>query len=103
MGANVDKMVEDAAREHGLDAPRVRPHDLDELISTEQYHVFEGTTVTVCCLTLENGFSVIGTSAAASTQNFNAELGRNIARAEARDKIWELEGYLLRQRLYEQG
>lgn len=100
MGANVDAMVEQAAADKGLDAPRVKPSELDGLIKVERYWQPPGTTMTVCCLTLVNGFSVIGSSAAASPENFDAELGRKIAHAEARDKIWELEGYLLRQRLY---
>jgi hypothetical protein len=100
MGANIDAVVEQAARDRGLNKPRVKPADLDQLITREQYHVFDGTTLTVCCLTLVNGFCVTGTSAAASPGNFDAELGRQIARAEARDKIWELEGYLLRQALW---
>lgn len=85
----------------GLTAPRITPDDLDALIAGEQYHVFPGTTLTVCCLTLRNGYAVTGESASASPENFDAEVGRKIARAEARDKIWALEGYLLRQRLHE--
>ena len=64
--------------------------------------MFPGTTLTVCCLTLENGYTVTGESAAVSPENFDEEIGRKIARAEARDKIWALEGYLLRERLHEQ-
>lgn len=86
-----------------LTAPRITPDDLDAVIAAEQYHVFPGTTLTVCCLTLANGYAVTGESAAASPENFDAEVGRKIARAGARDKIWALEGYLLRQRLHEDG
>ena len=46
-----------------------------------------------------NGFHVVGESAAASPENFDAEIGRKIARDNARNKIWALEGYLLRSRL----
>ena len=38
--------------------------------------------------------------AAASPENFDAEIGRKVARADARDKLWQLEGYLLREKLY---
>ena len=55
----------------------------------------------MCCLTLQNGFTVTGESACASPENFDAELGRKIARDNARNKIWALEGYLLKQRLSE--
>jgi hypothetical protein len=82
-----------------LTAPRISSQDLDALISGEQFHVFPGTTVTVCCLRLRNGYCVVGQSAAASPENFDAEIGQKIARADARDKIWPLEGYLLRERL----
>lgn len=94
-----EQEIEQEIRAKGLDAPRLTPDAIDAAIAGEQYHVFPGTTLTVCCLTLRNGFSVTGQSAAASPENFDAEVGRKIARAEARDKIWELEGYLLRERL----
>jgi hypothetical protein len=55
--------------------------------------------MTVCALTLRNGYLVTGESAAASPENFNEEIGRKIARTNARNKIWALEGYLLRERL----
>lgn len=84
-----------------LNAPRLTPVAIDAAITGEQYHVFEGTTHTVCCLTLRNGYTVTGESAAASPANFNEEIGRKIAREKAREKIWVLEGYLLKQRLSE--
>lgn len=57
--------------------------------------------LTLCVLVLKNGFTVIGESACASAENFDAELGRKIARQKAIDKIWMLEGYALKQRLYD--
>ena len=59
------------------------------------------STLTFCVLTLENGFTVTGESACASPENFNAEIGRKIARENAVNKIWMLEGYLLKQKLSE--
>jgi hypothetical protein len=50
---------------------------------------------------LKNGFTVDGKSACVSKENFNQEIGNNISRQNAREKIWELEGYLLKQKLYE--
>ena len=85
----------------GLTAPRVTPERLEEVIVSEQYHVFPNTTFTACLLTLANGYTVLGESACASPENFNAELGRKIARDNAKNKIWSLEGYLLRQQLSE--
>ena len=61
--------------------------------------MFPGTTLTICALTLRNGFQVTGESAAASPANFDADMGRKIARTNARNKIWALEGYLLRSKL----
>lgn len=95
--------IEKFINEHDLNAPRVKLDSLEELIVAEEYHVFFGTTVTVCCLRLKNGFTVTGESACVSPENFNEELGRLIARDRAKDKMWALEGYLLAQRLYEQG
>lgn len=83
----------------GLNAPRLNPAHIDAQIVAEQFHVFPGTTLTVCALTLRNGFHVVGEAAAASPENFDAEIGRKIARENARQKIWALEGYLLRSKL----
>lgn len=96
-----DLRVEQEIQAKGLTAPRLTPDDIDERIVGEDYHVFPGTTVTVCLLRLENDFTVTGESACASPENFDPELGRSIARRNAREKIWSLEGYLLRQRLHE--
>lgn len=93
--SNVEEMIQDK----GLNAPRLNPDMIDATIVDEDYHVFPGTTVTVCCLTLRNGYNVVGESAAASPENFDEEVGRVIARRNARDKIWSLEGYLLKERL----
>ena len=93
--SNVEQMIQDK----GLNAPRLTPEKIDGVIVNEAYHVFPGTTVTVCCLTLENGYNVVGESAAASPENFDEEVGRVISRRNARDKIWSLEGYLLKDRL----
>ena len=93
--------IEKEIQAKGLTAPRLTPEHIDNTIYSEQYYVFPGTALTVCALTLTNGFNVIGESAAASLDNFNEEIGRKIARENARDKIWQLEGYLLKQSLYQ--
>lgn len=101
--ASVPAHDEQALNQHlvdkGLTAPRVTPDQIDAKILAEQYHVFPGTTVTVCCLTLQNGFTVTGESACASPENFDEAVGRSIAKRNARDKIWSLEGYLLREKI----
>ena len=57
--------------------------------------------LTFCVLILKNGFTVTGESACASPENFNAEMGRKIARQNAVNKIWPLLGFALKQRLHE--
>lgn len=94
-----ESAIEAEIRTKGLNAPRVTPADIDTTIVSEDYHVFPNTTLTVCALHLRNGFVVTGTSAAASPENFDQAIGRRIARDNARNQIWALEGYLLKQRL----
>lgn len=96
---NDEQKIESEIRAKGLNAPRLNPQMIDETIAYEQYHVFAGTSLTVCALTLLNGYVVTGESAAASPANFDPAIGRKIARENARNKIWGLEGYLLRQKL----
>lgn len=91
--------IENEIQAKGLNAPRLSPADIDAAIAAEDYHVFPGTTVTVAALTLRNGFVVVGKSAAASPENFDADIGKKIARDDARSQIWALEGYLLREKL----
>lgn len=97
--ASNDFEIENEIQAKGLNAPRLTPDLIDAAIVSEQYHVFHGTTLTVCALTLRNGYIVTGESAAASPENFDQAIGRKIARDNARNKIWGLEGYLLRERL----
>ena len=94
--AKLEKEIQDK----GLTAPRLTPAYIDDCISYAQSHVFTDSCLTVVCLTLKNGFTVTGESACASRENFNAEIGYDIAYANARDKIWMLEGYLLKQSLF---
>jgi hypothetical protein len=96
-----EQAIEAEIQSKGLNAPRLTPELIDDAVVAEAYHVFPGTTLTVCALTLRNGFQVSGESAAADARNFDEEIGRKIARTNARNKIWALEGYLLKQKLYE--
>lgn len=93
--------IEREILEKNLTAPRVTLDRIEEVIASEDYYLFPNSQMTICCLTLENGFNIIGESACASPENFDAELGRKIARENAKGKIWMLEGYLVKQRLYE--
>ena len=64
-------------------------------IVDETYYVFPDTTVTVCLLTLKNGFHVVGSSACVSPANFNKQIGEVMARENAMNKCWELLGFRL--------
>ena len=94
-----EAQIEAEIQAKGLNAPRLSPDMIDATIIFEAYHVFPGTTLTVCALSLRNGYTVTGESAAASPANFDQAIGRKIARDNARNKIWALEGYLLREKL----
>ncbi len=84
----------------GLTAPRITPKLIDNKIVDEAYYTFPGTTTTIALLSLENGFTVTGESACASPENFDQEIGNKIARENARQKIWALEGYRLKEALF---
>jgi len=94
-----EQVIEKEIQAKGLNAPRLTPAHIDSVIVGADYYRFPGTTLTVCALKLQNGYQVTGESAAASPENFNEEIGRKIAYDNARNKIWALEGYLLRQNL----
>lgn len=93
-----DVAIEQEIQAKGLTAPRITPQHIEEQIVHAQYHQFPGTTVTVtvCCLTLRNGYNTVGEFACVVAANFDAEIGRKIAYENAKQKIWALEGYLLR-------
>lgn len=74
---------------------KVTPEYLKSLIINTEY-VHQGV-LTICMLTLKNGFNVVGKSA-----YYNQEIGDKVAFEDAFDKIWVLEGYLLKQKMYEQ-
>lgn len=93
--------LEKRLQEKGCEAPRLSPSDIDAVIEKVDFHVFPETTLTVACLHLRNGFCVTGESAAAAPENFDAEIGRQIAFRNGREKIWALEGYRLKQRMFE--
>lgn len=110
-----DETVEQEIQRKGLTAPRVTPDRIEATIAEEIYiHPAESVVLrggqvasnsplrllTICILILRNGFTVTGESACASPENFNQELGERIARENAKQKIWLLEGYLLRQQLH---
>ena len=118
-----DETIEQEIQAKGLTAPRVKPSDVEANIISEHYFtardgrrgaIVDGTYVgrekpqpeesdlatldllTFCVLVLRNGFTVTGESACASPENFDAEIGRKIARQNAVSKVWPLMGYALK-------
>lgn len=68
---------------------------IDEQIVAEFYHVFPGTSLTVCALKLRNGYVVVGSATS------DGERGQKRARVNARGKIWQLEEYrMLTERIF---
>lgn len=96
MGSELE--TRDAAAGAVAKAPRVTLAQLQSLIERERFVIDD--TLTICILTLKNGFKVTGESAAADPANFNEELGRKIARDKAVAEIWPLAGFLLREELH---
>lgn len=115
--------IEQEIQAKGLTAPRVTKADIEAEIASEHYFTgFDGSMhrgelakwagdwevprsiqalelLTFCVLVLRNGFTVTGESACASPENFNAEIGRKIAREKAIEKVWPLLGFRLRDEL----
>lgn len=107
-----DQEIDKEIQAKGLTAPRVTPQQIEDAIAFEYYlsgdqaiavgnHPRHSNMhlLTICILVMNNGFLVTGESACASPENFDAALGKKIAREHAKQKIWPLEGYLLRQQL----
>ncbi len=118
--SNTEQQIEQEIKSKNLNAPRLTPDHIESKIKAVEYilprdvckrdngvEVFDAPlplqTLTFCILTLENGFTVTGESACASPENFDAEIGKKIAYDNAREKIWLLEGYLLKENLHKQN
>jgi len=95
----VRDVVEPAESKPVPTGPRVTLEGILAKVKGEEFHRI-GDRLTLCILTLENGFVVTGESICVSAENYNEALGRKIARDNAIAKAWPLEGYLLRERLY---
>lgn len=70
--------------------------DLKALVVKEYYHRIPDSTVTVCAITLKNGFVVVGDSACIDPRKFDEEICRQVAFDDAIEKVWELEGYRMK-------
>lgn len=120
-----DKDIEREIKSKGKTAPRVTPELIHSVIASDHYFTaaqgYEKSAadnfsadpyplatpdslhlLTFCVLVLKNGFTVTGESACASAENFDFDIGCRIAYENAVNKIWMLEGYLLKQKLSEE-
>ena len=89
----------EAAAQEGpkpAELPKLTQALIDDQVARTQFTHFPGTTMTVCCLTLKNGFYVTGESACVDPRKFDFNLGCKLARENAVRKIWDLEAYMLR-------
>ena len=75
--------------------------DIHNKIKNTTYTLLPDGRTTVCQATLENGFTVIGTSACVVKEEYNQALGEKYSFEKAVDNIWELEGYLLAEKRYQ--
>ena len=92
---NIEQQLQDKC----LNAPRLNPTLIAMTVKSTTYHILTDV-LTVCVLELRNGFTVTGESACASPENFDQSIGEQISYAQALDKVWMLEGYLLKERLH---
>ena len=82
------------------EAAKVTEEDVLFAIYDETYTVLPNGRTTICQLTLYNGFTVEGSSACVNIENFNAEIGRQMAKKEAIGKVWHVLGFRLAERQY---
>jgi hypothetical protein len=80
---------------------KVTAEYISSRIANVNYHVIDGTTVTICYIKMVNGFLVTGESACADPSIFDKVRGEEYAYEKAFNKLWELEGYLLKERMME--
>lgn len=82
---------------------RVTVTDMQAKVKSSTYTRLPDSTTTVCQITLENGYTLVGTSACVDPTKFNQALGEQYAYEKAINQLWDLEGYLLKQRRFEAG
>lgn len=98
MTDNLMTNAELAAALEARPAPRVTEDQINQRITDVRYWVLEGTTTTLCQITLDNGYSVRGESACVSPANFDEAIGRTYAYKNAFRKLWPLFGFLLAEK-----
>jgi hypothetical protein len=74
---------------------------IESRIAKVDYLVLPGTTVTICSITLDNGYSVRGESACVDPANYRQDIGEKIAFDSAFDRLWPLFGFLLAEKRHQ--
>jgi hypothetical protein len=74
---------------------------IEARIKDKKFLIIPDTTVTICSLLIENGYTVRGESACVDKRNFNMAIGEKLAYEDAIRKLWPLEGYLLANKIWE--
>lgn len=95
--------IEQEIQAKGLTAPRVTPADIEANIvdvETVKHIAPSGQVLRWAVITMRNGYAVTGRpSVAVSPENDDAEIGVAVAIANAKQEIWPLMGYALKERL----
>ena len=95
------QQLEKELQDKGLGHLRVTERMVEDQIDICQFHHFPGTRTIACCITLRNGFTVVGVASCVHAENFRPDIGERLAREDAVSKVWEFCGYKLRDMLYE--
>lgn len=95
-----EQEIEQRLKDKGLTKNRISPEVLDKIIVDKQFYRFPNTNSVVCCLTTANGFTVIGHAGCVSPENFDEEIGQDIAFRNARNQLWPLLGYALAEAIH---
>lgn len=75
---------------------KVTEEQINLIISNSKVEAIKmGKKTTVVHLTLPSGFEVVETAACVDPDDYNQEIGEQIAMKRIVDKVWLLEGYLL--------
>jgi hypothetical protein len=88
---------------NGIELPRVTAEMVEGAIAAVDHHLFPGTTMTVCAITLTNGYTVIGHSACVHPYNFSTRVGERLAFEDARSKVYDVLAFRMRDVLYGQA
>src|SRR5215207_7771092 len=78
-------------------APKVTVESIEAKIAEVDY-ISRGY-LTICVITMRNGFKTVGKAASASPENHDSAVAQRYAYESAFKPLWELEGYLLREKL----